>query len=127
MQRLLATATLAGLLGVLMTASDAQAFGHKKKAACVPVAYVAPCPTPASCPPPPQPVAYSAPCPPPPQPVACPAPCPPPKKKCGLFGGGRGGLFGHKKKAATVVTYPAATCAPVAYAAPAPACGTCGS
>ena len=119
-RRILATTTLAGLLGMLLMAGDANAFGHHKKApACPPPCYN-PCPPPQPCYIPPPPPPCYIPCP-PPAPVC--QPCPPPKTGCKLFGGG-GGLFGHKRKAQTcALTY---ACAPTYYPAPAPGCSSCG-
>jgi hypothetical protein len=85
MRRSFLTLALAGLVGGLLLASDAQAC-HKKKARCAPAPCAAPCP-------PPAPVCYvPAPCPPPP----CYTPCEAPRKKhcCG-----GAGLFKRRHKA----------------------------
>jgi hypothetical protein len=82
MRRHLLTAALAGLFGVLLTASDASACCHVRRhrvhhapSACAP----APCSTscPAPCPTPQVAEVASSQC---PTPVACPEPCPPARK-----------------------------------------------
>ena len=86
MRRSLLTLAASSALGLFATA-DASACCHKKKAVCA-------------------------------EPVACaPAPtCAPAKKKCGLFGGGGGGLC-HKKKVACAPAPCETYAAPVAYEA----------
>lgn len=106
MRRHLLTVSLIGVLGVLLSASDASACHHRKKKAgcCAPAPQ--PCITVVYCPPPP-------PCP-PPVPVCESKPV----KHCGKCGGPRHGLFGgcHSKRAK--IACAPAPCAPVPCSTP---------